>query len=306
VLRAPLSVWLLTGVLALGACTGDATSGIAPGGSAGTPSRPTEPPAPRIFSRYVALGDSYTAAPLVPEFDAAQGCFRSTRNYPTLVAAALEVTRFVDRSCTGAETSDLAGPQQTGVGPVRPQFAALGPTTDLVTLGIGGNDFSVFGTLVGQCARLRSVDPAGSPCRAAQAEGGRDRLLVALRRTQERVKGAIAEIEQRSPRATVLVVGYPQIVPADGSCPELLPLADGDLAYARRVNRALSTALERAAAAAGVGYVNVWSASAGHDICAADPWINGRFTNFSLAQAYHPFAAEQAAVAELIASTLGY
>src|SRR5688572_23797059 len=48
------------------------------------------------FRRYVALGDSYTAAPLVPDTDTTNGCLRSTNNYPALVAAALPGTELVD------------------------------------------------------------------------------------------------------------------------------------------------------------------------------------------------------------------
>ena len=48
------------------------------------------------FPRYVALGDSYTAAPLVPETDRSDGCLRSSGNYPSLVAAAFEGTALAD------------------------------------------------------------------------------------------------------------------------------------------------------------------------------------------------------------------
>ena len=40
---------------------------------------------------YVALGDSYTAAPFVPLTDVASGCYRSSNNYPRLLAAALHI-----------------------------------------------------------------------------------------------------------------------------------------------------------------------------------------------------------------------
>ena len=59
-----------------------------------------------------------------------------------------------------------------------------------------------------------------------------------------------------------------------------------------------------AATATGATYVDVWKASQGHDICSADPWINGSVDHKGKALRYHPFAAEQAAVAELVESTL--
>jgi hypothetical protein len=49
----------------------------------------------------------------------------------------------------------------------------------------------------------------------------------------------------------------------------------------------------------------VWQASQGHDVCSADPWINGQRTDPTRAQQFHPFANEQAAIADLIVSSLG-
>ncbi|NEE44856.1 SGNH/GDSL hydrolase family protein, partial [Streptomyces sp. SID8455] len=52
---------------------------------------------------YVALGDSFSSGPGIPEqTDAA--CGRSSRNYPALVAAALPVASFADATCAGADT----------------------------------------------------------------------------------------------------------------------------------------------------------------------------------------------------------
>jgi len=97
----------------------------------------------------------------------------------------------------------------------------------------------------------------------------------------------------------VLLVGYPQIVDADHVCSKL-PLAAGDYAYVERVNRALTEAVEGAAKASGSTYVDVWSASQGHDVCSDDPWINGTVNDQKRAARYHPFAVEQEAVAKLV------
>ena len=48
---------------------------------------------------------------------------------------------------------------------------------------------------------------------------------------------------------------------------------------------------------------DIWTASAGHDICASDPWING-IKESSGAIPFHPFAAEQKAVAAEIEKVL--
>jgi hypothetical protein len=82
------------------------------------------------FSRYVALGDSYTAGPLVPlqRLDPV-GCLRSTANYPAQLAARLRIRSFTDVSCSGADTSDMTIAQDVAFGPNPPQ--PCGPTPTL-------------------------------------------------------------------------------------------------------------------------------------------------------------------------------
>ncbi len=260
---------------------------------------------PTLTQEYVALGDSYTAAPLVPKMSMAGGCLRSESNYPSLVAAAVPGIDLVDQSCSGADTSHLLAPQTIRDSVVPAQLDAVDAGTDLVTLGIGGNDFDLFGNLMGHCTALRDQDPTGSPCRdTAQRPGGGDVYLSVLPRIRAHVVQAVRSIRRRAPEARLLVVGYPQIVPADGRC-AALPFAAGDVAYARMVNRRLVTAVKAAARRTDATYVDVWRATAGHDICADDPWINGSETAFEKALAYHPLAAEQAAVAELVVEALG-
>ena len=55
-----------------------------------------------------------------------------------------------------------------------------------------------------------------------------------------------------------------------------------------------------AAKQTGADLVDLYAASAGHDICAADPWVNGHRAEPGTALAYHPLAVEQQAVADLV------
>ena len=60
---------------------------------------------------YVALGDSYTAGPLIPVVrEDAPGCFRSTNNYPAYLAGLLDVASYRDASCSGAASDDVPSP----------------------------------------------------------------------------------------------------------------------------------------------------------------------------------------------------
>ena len=299
----------LTAVLLLLALVGAGCSQTSTPGQGDPPAASTSTPAadpPQGSGRYptyVALGDSYTAAPLVPTTDINNGCLRSTGNYPALVAAALPGTRLVDVSCSGADSSSMVGVQQTGNQAQSAQFDALSKGTDLVTVGIGGNDFNLFGTMIGTCAQLRSSDPHGAPCEAKFTQGGgADLLTQELHQIRGHVAAIVAGIRDRAPHARVVVVGYPQIVPAHGTCSSL-PLATGDYAFARRINEGLATALQQGARNADA-YVDVFKASAGHDICSRHPWINGRTTDPNRALAFHPFAVEQRAVARLVLKKL--
>lgn len=100
--------------------------------------------------------------------------------------------------------------------------------------------------------------------------------------------------------------GLPADRPAKGTCPALLPLATGDVAYARTINEGLVAAQEQGAKAAGGEFVDLYPATAGHDICADHPWINGRYTDAKRALAFHPFETEQKKAAQLVLKTLDH
>ena len=94
------------------------------------------------------------------------------------------------------------------------------------------------------------------------------------------------------------------VVPDRGSCVGL-PLAAGDYAEGRRISRGLDRALRQAARRTGTTFVDMYSASAGHDICARTPWVNGNVTVREKALAYHPFASGMRADAREVLRALG-
>ncbi len=304
--RLPVVLALLVLVALAGAgCSASEPSGTPD--APGTTSVPAPDPGGTVetdLQRYVALGDSFTAGPLVPVTDLADGCFRSNRNYPSLLAERLGL-RLRDVSCSGADTADLLRRQQTvNQASVPPQLTAVGPDTDLVTLGIGGNDLDLFSTLTGLCPQLRSSSPEGSPCADELARRGED-LDALTGRIGRNVTRAIERVQRRAPQARIVLVGYLRIAPADGgTCPRRLPFATGDLAFGDRVIRSLNDALAGAARRTGVEFLDMYAASKGHDVCSADPWVNGRLTDTQRALAYHPFESGMAAVADELAKLL--
>ena len=249
---------------------------------------------------YVALGDSYTSAPGVPHITDPR-CYRSTKNYPSLVADKLDLN-LLDVSCGGAATTALTEEQVTPNGAVPPQFDALTEHTELVTLGIGGNDYGLFGELLAACLGLKGE---GSPCRDRMNADGSDKVLDTIEVIQGRLVDALEGVQKRAPNAEVVLVGYPQLAPERVRC-EGLPLSAGDYGYFREVFVALGAATEQAAEDAGAEYADVLAASEGHDICAGDDaWVNGNSEDPGRpASPMHPFAEEQEAVADLVVAAL--
>ena len=285
----------LVALLLLGGCTSSpAAPRDEPG--AGSPPAATRAPDPGI-EQYAALGDSYTAAPFVPVTDLAGGCLRSDGNYPRLLAEALGAT-VTDVSCGGATTRDLSSGQAVGGGRGRvpAQLRAVRSGTDLVTVGIGGNDGALFARLASAC-----IGSDRQPLPRCGALGGalRDATQV-VDETGRRVAAVLREARSVAPGALVALVGYPRLVDPAHSCPAL-PLSAADRAAVARLERSLDTALRRAAQAAGAHFVDVHAASRGHEICSEDPWVNGGRTDPQRALAFHPFAVEQEAVADAVA-----
>jgi lysophospholipase L1-like esterase len=225
-------------------------------------------PSPDI---YVALGDSYTAGPLIPNPKGRPpDCGRSDHNYPTLVADEIDPRHFRDVSCGSAQTEHMTHPQTELPlgGTNRPQFGALGPNVDLVTLGIGGNDMG-FGDIVNKCAELGIRNNGrGKPCTRHYREDGVNRIARRLREVVgPRLARVINGIQSRSPNVRLLVVGYPDPVPQRPGCYPTVPLARGDLPFLHGVARRLSETVENRADAGGAEYVELRRGSIGHDIC---------------------------------------
>lgn len=289
------STVVLPGLLAtaalLAGCTGE---------KAAEPPLQAEEPV-RAGDRYVAMGDSYTAAPRIgPTDDESTGCTQSTNNYPHLLAAELELD-LEDVSCGGATTAAIEQGQVTYKNAqLDPQIDALTEATDLVTISIGANDERIYGDLIRYCV-ARPQDPEGAPCTEADAVGGELSVAARIDRMEERIVGVLAAIEAEAPEARIVFVGYPQFAP-DAPCRQF-PIAEGDVELAQRVNELLVLAQERAAAEADVEFVDLRDLTEGHDVCSDDPWVAGAYPTED-AIPYHPYLKEQQVAAEALAELL--
>lgn len=245
---------------------------------------------------YVAVGDSFAAGPrLEPLSEDQPGCGRSQVNYPARLAAMIGVGSFADRSCAGARTTALTEGQPVlfGGGAAAPQLDAITSGTDLVTVTIGVNDDEVFAALV------RCLQPALGGCQAGEARNA----VAAAEHVAGPVASALEEAESRAPGAKILVVGYPAMTPRTGTCEAIggSALATG---RARDIEAAVEESLVAAAEQAHVTFVSLRAASADHDLCSHDPWVNGAAPSADGASPWHPTAAGMQAIAEVVHAAL--
>jgi len=247
---------------------------------------------------YVALGDSYTSAPLVLFPTGLLGCGQSDHNYPHLVAAEIDPAKFRDVSCGSATTDHLREPQNAPGGGVNPpQFNALDKSVRLVTMGMGGNDAGIAGTGA-DCARY-GLSPEGSPCRQAFTVDGVDLLHRDIDDTEAKVRRAVNGIHRRAPRAEVLLVGYPAAAPVDGvGCWPLVPVTGLDLKWLDSGLRHLNRVIRRIARKHDARYVDVYTRTLGHDVCEppGTRWFEGIVLT-SPAFPLHPNAQGEASMA---------
>ncbi len=256
---------------------------------------------------YVALGDSYTAAPLVPNPTGSPIlCGRSTNNYPQDVRRSIAPTSFTDASCSSATTADMTQSQslEGGVQTAPPQFNALAAGDALVTLGIGGNDAGLIG-VAEECAKLDAAWPFGHRCKDHYASGATDTEVARITATGPKVAAVIQGIHARAPKARVLVVGYPDGLPQNGStCYPIVPFSSGDVSYFNSLEKQLNAVIRQAAQANGATYVDTFASSVGHDACAGSgAWVNGIIPT-SAAFPLHPNKAGEANMATQVEGSL--
>jgi lysophospholipase L1-like esterase len=245
-------------------------------------------------SRYVALGSSFAAGPLLgrraPGAPLLSG--RSRSNYAHLVAHDLGLD-LVDVTFSGATAREIL---DGGRRP--PQVSAISVDTALVTVTCGGND---VGYIPGLAA-------ASLPARSAAARARRDELAsreradVALDGIGDTLRELARDIRRRAPDAVIVFADYLTVLPPDASvAADPVPADAAELG--RHVAARLAAITREAALAEGCRAVAASAASVEHHAWSSDPWTNGR--RFSLkGAAFHPRLAGMRAVADLIIAEL--
>jgi hypothetical protein len=265
-------------------------------------------PAAAATGPYVSLGDSYTAAPLVPSPTGNPIlCGRSTNNYPSDVARAISPLSFTDVSCSSATTVDMTQAQNLyGVQSNPPQFNALSTADALVTIGIGGNDAGLI-SVAEECAKLDATTPTGTPCKNHYTASGSDPNVAAINATGPKVANVIQGVHTRAPSAKVLIVGYPDGLPTNGTvCWPFVPVTAGDVKYFNGLEQQLNQVEAGEATANNATFVDTWNSSIGHDACKPPgvAWVNG-IVPTSAAFPLHPNELGEANMARQVIAALG-
>lgn len=220
---------------------------------------------PDTSGQYIALGSSFAAgiglgprdpgSPLV--------CMRSSNGYPHILAAMTRLS-LVDMTCSGSTTAHILHGGQVFLGP---QLAAIGANTRLVTITSGGNDAGYIGDLTlaaGRGGLLGKVFWTG-PKPVAERD---------FAKIGDNFGKIVREIRQRAPKAVVILVSYPTVLPEHGSCASL-EFGEDMADMGRQVAARLHEATRMAAEQSGAIFVDMATASTGHDACSRDPWVNG-------------------------------
>src|SRR5262249_49721213 len=111
-------------------------------------------------------------------------------------------------------------------------------------------------------------------------------------------------VHARAPRARVLLVGYPRMLPARKGCWPNVPTAEGDVPFLDAFERHLNTMLAEQARLGGASFVDAYTSGRRHDMCAADRWVEGILLT-NPAAPVHPNAKGMQAVADRVLAVLG-
>jgi hypothetical protein len=140
-----------------------------------------------------------------------------------------------------------------------------------VTLSVGGNDAG-FAQVLQDCVRLTG---------GCTKQARRNQIIAAAGGLEPQLVSTYQAIKQAAPKAAIIVLGYPQLFPKhfvrQAVCPKLAALYDPDTqSFMRSAADLLRSTIQTATAQAGVQFIDVEPAFAGHEICGRKgDWLEG-------------------------------
>lgn len=243
------------------------------------------------FKNYVALGDSYTAGPGIPEH-VSHSCSRSNNNYPSKLSLKLNIETFIDVSCSGAQTSNIFDKSQTREGAViEPQANAITNDTDLITIGVGGNDDHFFEYAIATCLLQPKKNIGYNPWEEK------------IRKIKANLLSIYERLHKDFPQATIVAIGYPRVMNSKAVCRDFNRRnCDGE--FVEKVQRQLDEAIAESAKEYGIHFISLLEVTEGHEICSDSlARINGFHTHGD-GSAFHPTAELMNLIANYVAKQI--
>ncbi|MEU6757561.1 SGNH/GDSL hydrolase family protein [Streptomyces sp. NPDC046685] len=269
---------------------------------------------------YLAMGDSYSSGEGVEPFEDGTAvpdvdiCHRSTKAYARVLTedmpSVFDLGMDGFTACSGAKTSAFTNPFNGE----DPQLNDVFGNTDLITFTIGGNDMP-FEDFAYACAKVSTVSCDEQPYDDAIA-GIANNVIPGVQSALTSLQNKLDSMNDSG--ATVLVLGYPQLLPeeyVEGGlyCGWLQPQ---ELPKIRDVITTLNTAIKNEVDAMGgnfhfVSATESDSPFSGHELCRTPDDTDmspNYFNNVVIGQpdvyTFHPNEQGQQAYADLVKSYL--
>jgi lysophospholipase L1-like esterase len=250
---------------------------------------------------YLALGDSFASGEGAFNYRSGTDvqkpfnkCHLSLLSYPYLLAAKTSLNAVQSVACSGAKMKDVYSGDETSynanqkqsegkelpgfddeiyhsflVG-YRPQLNfAERNKPGAITISIGGNDIG-FGQILLACLK-------SGTCYSDPQE--RLNLVYTINTKFDEFVSAYRQAKNSAASdAGIYVVGYPVLADPKGNCALNVHLDSQEILFANQIVGYLNSVISRAAQKAGVKYIDVEQAFAGHKLCEAvssDVAVNG-------------------------------
>ncbi|WP_162958658.1 SGNH/GDSL hydrolase family protein [Nocardia yunnanensis] len=278
---------------------------LAAAGTVGTAT--ADEPTAAAGKTLVVMGDSFAANPacdgVLVKCDgnndaAAHECLQRPTSWPVQLSALMGVaaTDFENATCTNASIDSgpvtSTGQQVPGRdGYTLAQLAikaakngAFGPRTKVVAIQLGANDEwpADSATTADAPAQLTCAFNLAQGCDADAVTQGRwpDLNSVTGAAYADRIRKVVDYVKYYAPNARITLVGYPELAPAGSTAWCLSAL--GVLHYVQPRGGAINEFWNRvddaerdAAQQLSIDFVDARTPTAGHGLCAADPWLLG-------------------------------
>jgi hypothetical protein len=222
-------------------------------------------------------------------------CHRHGHAYPVQLAQALGASRFLFVACSGATTANVGAMQSTAKAqmPYSPVNVAGGNTQDqdafnfrrdrlgggdpdVITIGVGGNDAGFKG-IIERCLAI-TCGPSYEQSVINKING----------KVYDNLSETFDILRYEYPNSTIVAFGSPQpLSDHEDTCAGNPIVAPEQAQWLHdTVLPTLNQAVADAASYAGISYTDISHALDGHQLCAADEWING--LSKPIAESYHP------------------